>query len=702
MSQQQGFGTGGGGGGEGDVKSICVSENSFLFSTTLAAPPVCVFPDANGAIGFTADPPIILTALENGLNISFSGSTGGIGFIQGNDSIKVGPDGTQTIQIIGNATQGVSITNTAPNQLTVTIADATSTQKGVVTLGEAGNGIVTINAISPDSSQNFTIDTDTDNTSLFNVVNVPGSNKITLHFHQVDFHPNDENVVKADNDDILIYGFQSTGITTSRFTPQNNGLLIQAYQATPSQRGTLITSDNANTLEGIDLTSAVTPASLYNKLGTQTQNAVVVSDGLGNPFKNSNVGTAGQSLFSNGSSTPNFGSFTSLDSTIAISYNSVTNSLDFRVTGSPPGTPNIEFITGNDNINVPPDPSTHVLKIIGNNTQGVSVTNTGTNELTVTVADATTTQKGVVLLGEVSSGITTINSVLPDSSGNFNITATAPYTVTPGTNSVNIGDNGGIPYQFVPDQGNPVPVTGNSFKLTGNDPIITQVFGTAPSTYYISVKEADYGFFGVNRLAFNEDVLAGTGRQSVTCASLRALMGNLTKYTVLLANDNTHQIQNSSVGTDGQVFFGNTGNFPDFGTLISSSGNITFVYNSTAKTMDVNANVPVDSLPLVVVSSSQPLLTNNAYMFTAGSDSYALPTTSAVNDLLELKVQGASSYTITQADGQSIFLGNTNTTVGTSGSLMCNGPGDWIRLRCTVANTTWVEFGMSAQSFIVN
>lgn len=694
MSQQQGFGTGGGGGG-GDVKSICVSENALAPSGTFLAPPICIFPDADGSISFTADPPIILTAIPNGLNISFSGSTGGgIGFIQGNDAVKVGPDSTQTIQVIGNSTQGVTVTNTGPNQITITVADATSTQKGVVTLGEAGNGIVSINNIAPDAMSNFNITATTPYTitPITNGINLSDNGSIPYTYTTA------SGTNPFVNNNLSVFVDNNIG----EFFTRNNSIGLRINQATYDRYGLALLASDNQVLNG-DNDRVVTTASLRALTGPLTANTVLISTGSHSAITNSSVGTAGQGLFSKGgASIPDFGSFTSLDNTLAIVYNSMDNSLDFRVTGSLPGTPNIEFIAGNDNVNVPPDSSTHVIKVIGDNTQGVNVTKTGTNELTVTVGDATATQKGVVLLGEVSSGITTINSVPPNSASNFNITATAPYTVTPGTNSVNIGDNGGIPYQFVPDTGNPVAVTGNSFTFKGNDPIYTQVFDFQPTNYYIGIKTADYGFLGSVKLAFNQDVLGGTSSSAVTCASLRALMGPLTKYTVLLANDNTHQIQNSSVGTDGQVFFGNTGNFPDFGTLISSSGNVTFVYNSTAKTMDVNANIPVDSLPLVVVSSSQPLLTNNAYMFTAGSDSYALPATSAVNDLLELKVQGASSYTITQADGQSIFLGNTNTTVGTSGSLMCNGPGDWIRLRCTVANTTWVEFGMSAQSFIVN
>lgn len=80
---------------------------------------------------------------------------------------------------------------------------------------------------------------------------------------------------------------------------------------------------------------------------------------------------------------------------------------------------------------------------------------------------------------------------------------------------------------------------------------------------------------------------------------------------------------------------------------------------------------PIDPLPLVFVSSSQPLSTNTAYVFEAGSFEYALPTISARNDLLELKLQGADSYTITQGDLQSIIVGANATTIGTAGKMTC-------------------------------
>jgi hypothetical protein len=85
--------------------------------------------------------------------------------------------------------------------------------------------------------------------------------------------------------------------------------------------------------------------------------------------------------------------------------------------GISPVNPDIEFLQGNDLVNVGPNATTHILKLIGDNVQGVDISgNAGTNTSTVTIMDATTTQKGVVLLSSDSftgSG-TTVGAVTTD------------------------------------------------------------------------------------------------------------------------------------------------------------------------------------------------------------------------------------------------------------------------------------------------
>lgn len=85
--------------------------------------------------------------------------------------------------------------------------------------------------------------------------------------------------------------------------------------------------------------------------------------------------------------------------------------------GSLPTIPNIQFIEGNDSVAVPPDPGTHILYLIGDSAQGVTLSgNAGTYTETITVQNASTSVKGVASYNSndfsVSSGVVSLkNSV---------------------------------------------------------------------------------------------------------------------------------------------------------------------------------------------------------------------------------------------------------------------------------------------------
>lgn len=89
----------------------------------------------------------------------------------------------------------------------------------------------------------------------------------------------------------------------------------------------------------------------------------------------------------------------------------------FPDTGSVPGMPGIETITGNDGLPISGSGSPVNVNIIGDTTQGVNVNRTASDTDTITVDDATTTQKGVVLLAdnlETIAGTDTTKAITPD------------------------------------------------------------------------------------------------------------------------------------------------------------------------------------------------------------------------------------------------------------------------------------------------
>lgn len=86
--------------------------------------------------------------------------------------------------------------------------------------------------------------------------------------------------------------------------------------------------------------------------------------------------------------------------------------------GLAPMNPDIEFVQGNDGIPVPPNPTTHIVILLGDNTQGVDTSgDAGTYTETITIFDSTTSQKGVVLLAsnaETIAGSNTTKATTPD------------------------------------------------------------------------------------------------------------------------------------------------------------------------------------------------------------------------------------------------------------------------------------------------
>lgn len=98
------------------------------------------------------------------------------------------------------------------------------------------------------------------------------------------------------------------------------------------------------------------------------------------------------------------------------------------------------------------------------------------------------------------------------------------------------------------------------------------------------------------------------------------------------------------------------------------------------------------SNPWTAITASQTLAVNNGYFCVSagGALSLALPATSAIGESIEVSLNGATSFTVTQAAGQQIRLGNLATTLGATGTLASTAQGDSIRLVCRTANTLWV------------
>lgn len=135
--------------------------------------------------------------------------------------------------------------------------------------------------------------------------------------------------------------------------------------------------------------------------------------------------------------------------------------------------------------------------------------------------------------------------------------------------------------------------------------------------------------------------------------------------------------------TNGQLLIGSTGADPVPATITGGTG-ISIV--NTAGNITINSS---GGLTWQTITANQTLAINNGYICVSpgGALSLALPAVAPVGSEIEVTLDGATSWTITQGAGQQIRLGNVQTTSGVGGSLASTAQGNSIRLVCSVANT---------------
>lgn len=113
----------------------------------------------------------------------------------------------------------------------------------------------------------------------------------------------------------------------------------------------------------------------------------------------------------------------------------------FPDTGISPITSGVETLTGNDGLPVSGSGSPININILGDTVQGVSVDRTAADTETITVADATTTQKGVVTLPTQEVAVNYTNVTF----------AMSPYTVTDTDYFLSVDSSGGPVTINLPD-----------------------------------------------------------------------------------------------------------------------------------------------------------------------------------------------------------------------------------------------------------
>ena len=177
---------------------------------------------------------------------------------------------------------------------------------------------------------------------------------------------------------------------------------------------------------------------------------------------------------------------------------------------------------------------------------------------------------------------------------------------------------------------------------------------------------------------------AATGQITITGAQVATgtIGANVIRTDSLAANSLTVEIQRSTAVAAADSTKNGVAHFKSADFSVDSNG---FVSLNGFAGFDWN----------IINQGTQPanFVINNGYICQAGGTgnvSIALPTTSTLGDVIEIVLDGATTWTITQGAGQSIRFSGSTTTVGVGGSLSTTGTGDAVRLVCETANLKWV------------
>jgi len=197
--------------------------------------------------------------------------------------------------------------------------------------------------------------------------------------------------------------------------------------------------------------------------------------------------------------------------------------------------------------------------------------------------------------------------------------------------------------------------------------------------------------FNLNLVGGNNITTTGTpGSNEISVA-----VTGTTDHTVQVGNA-TGSLTSLAAATNGQLIIGSTGADPSVAALTAGTG-ITITNGAGSITIDAAAGITWS-----VVGASGTLAVNTGSICTTGAAlSFALPATSSVGDVIELVLDGSTSWTITQGAGQYVRVGSSSTTVGAGGSLTTTLRGDAIKIVCVVADTAWVTTSMMGNLTVV-
>ena len=149
----------------------------------------------------------------------------------------------------------------------------------------------------------------------------------------------------------------------------------------------------------------------------------------------------------------------------------------------------------------------------------------------------------------------------------------------------------------------------------------------------------------------------------------------------------------SGTMTNGQLIIGSTTATPVAATLTAGTG-IIITNGAGSITIATDAEgtwVNQNSASVTMAIGTGYTINNGASLVTL-----TLPAAAVIGDYVEINGQSSGGWSIAQAAGQLIHIGNQVTTTGVGGSLASTNQYDCVRLRCIVTNTTWTVVSMQS------
>ena len=211
------------------------------------------------------------------------------------------------------------------------------------------------------------------------------------------------------------------------------------------------------------------------------------------------------------------------------------------------------------------------------------------------------------------------------------------------------------------------PVTNHNVLVGGVTNAITSVAPTATTGIALVSQGAS------SDPAFGTTVVAGGGTGSVSFATNGVIISDTTGIGALSA------LSLSS----GQVVIGGTGT-PAAATLSAGPGIAISNGNNSITISTTSAGFTWTE----VTSGASALLVENGYVINRGTlSTLTLPTSANLGDTIKVINKGVGGWIITYSAGQSIQLGDVQTTP-TSGDLASTNIGDSVELVCTTASGT--------------